>query len=138
VLCFFDPEDRGDMSSETSVDFQRTTWRYIPENKLFFFSFLLFFSFTEGQVVCNPSHRSGVEVTILPGNRWLQPLPLSKTLMCLAKWGSGVGCNPIASLAPCGRIRLGKLIVAQAVEKFPDFNGIPISCMDIPGTILGL
>jgi hypothetical protein len=30
--CFFDPEDRGDNSSETSVDTQRTTLRYIPED----------------------------------------------------------------------------------------------------------
>jgi hypothetical protein len=31
-------------SSETSVDLQRTTWRFIPENKPFFLSLLFFFS----------------------------------------------------------------------------------------------
>jgi hypothetical protein len=32
---FSDPEDEGDMFSETFVDFQRTTRRYIPEDKTF-------------------------------------------------------------------------------------------------------
>jgi hypothetical protein len=31
-LIFFDPEDEEICSSETSVDFQRTTRRYIPED----------------------------------------------------------------------------------------------------------
>jgi hypothetical protein len=30
---FFDSEDRQNISSETSVDFQRTTRRYIPEGR---------------------------------------------------------------------------------------------------------
>jgi hypothetical protein len=29
---FFDFEDPGSYSSETSVDYYRTTWRYIPED----------------------------------------------------------------------------------------------------------
>jgi hypothetical protein len=32
---FFDPEDGGDSYSETSIDFQRTTGRYIPEDRTF-------------------------------------------------------------------------------------------------------
>jgi hypothetical protein len=30
---FFDPENRGDMFVGTSVDFQRNTQRYIPEDR---------------------------------------------------------------------------------------------------------
>jgi hypothetical protein len=38
----FDSEDGGACSSETSVDFQRTTWRYIPADRTSrFFRFLL-------------------------------------------------------------------------------------------------
>jgi hypothetical protein len=29
---FFSHEDGGEMLSETSVDFQRNTWRYVPED----------------------------------------------------------------------------------------------------------
>jgi hypothetical protein len=29
----FNPEDGSDISSETSADFQRNTWRYIPEDR---------------------------------------------------------------------------------------------------------
>jgi hypothetical protein len=35
-LNLFNPEDRGDNSSETLVDFQRTTRRYIPEDSSMF------------------------------------------------------------------------------------------------------
>jgi high-affinity nickel permease len=32
---FFDNEDEAACSSETAVDIQRTTWRYIPEDSIF-------------------------------------------------------------------------------------------------------
>jgi hypothetical protein len=32
LSIFFDPEDRSDISSEMSVEFQWTAWRYIPED----------------------------------------------------------------------------------------------------------
>jgi hypothetical protein len=30
---FFDPEDEDEISSELSGDFQRTTWRYFPDDR---------------------------------------------------------------------------------------------------------
>jgi hypothetical protein len=34
LLVLFDPEDRGDLPPETSLDFERTTRRYIPEDSI--------------------------------------------------------------------------------------------------------